>query len=519
MEESPIRKTALFAPAVISGLLIVLAFPRFDLWPLAWIGLVPFLLSLWGKQPGAAFRTGYVLGLVYFFGTLYWVYHSINHFGGLSLIPSVAIVLLLCAYLSLYPAAFAFIYALMINRTKLPASLVAPVFWLVLEFIRSYALTGFPWSSLGYSQYRFLPIIQVADVTGIYGVSFIVVAVNAAIADIVLLKKRLRDMPLYPTSVSIGAVISVVLIVLVSLGYGLWRLGQQRPGTDITVSVVQGNIAQDRKWEPAFQREVLDTYYGLSGEAAKASPQLIVWPETAVPFIFNYDTGLAEELTAFQRGLGAHLLFGSVLLKERTKEKTLLSNSAVLLDTTGKAIYIYDKIHLVPFGEYVPLRSVLFFVDKMVAGIGDYIGGASYLRAGTEFGSFGTLICYEIVFPGMVRKFYTGGGDFMVTMTNDAWFGRTAGPYQHFSMAVFRAVENRKPVVRAANTGVSGFIDSSGRIRAATPLFQRKVITDTVRTDATMTFYTKYGDLFAFLCIVVAVVLLINIRLRRYMHG
>ena len=170
---------------------------------------------------------------------------------------------------------------------------------------------------------------------------------------------------------------------------------------------------------------------------------------------------------------------------------------------------------MVPFGEYVPLRRLLFFVDKLVTGIGDYAPGDAYVKAGTEFGEFGTMICYEIIFPGQVRKFFTRGGDMIVTITNDAWFGKTAGPYQHFVMAVFRAIENRKPVVRAANTGVSGFIDSNGRILARTPLFKRMVLHHVIRTDRTMTFYTKYGDLFSFMCLVVFIILSINVRIWR----
>jgi apolipoprotein N-acyltransferase len=192
-----------------------------------------------------------------------------------------------------------------------------------------------------------------------------------------------------------------------------------------------------------------------------------------------------------------------------------LTNSAVLLDREGNKAAVYDKIHLVPFGEYVPLRKVLFFVDKLVVGIGDYIPGTQYLQADTEVGRFSTLICYEVIFPGMVRKFFVRGGDFMVTITNDAWFGYTAGPYQHFSMAVFRAIENRKPVVRAANTGISGFIDSNGRVLMRSGLFDRQVLTDTLKTDTSMTFYTKFGDIFSFFCIVISIILLVNLVPRR----
>ncbi|MEJ2697791.1 MAG: apolipoprotein N-acyltransferase, partial [Candidatus Sulfobium sp.] len=221
------------------------------------------------------------------------------------------------------------------------------------------------------------------------------------------------------------------------------------------------------------------------------------------------------KLTDFEKGLGSDLLFGTVLVKQRSAEKVLLSNSAVLLDKEGKTIYEYDKIHMVPFGEYVPLRSILFFINKLVTGIGDYVPGKEYVKAKTGFGSFATLICYEVIFPGLVRKFYTDGGDFIVNITNDAWFGDTAGPYQHFSMAVFRAIENRKPLIRAANTGISGFIDSSGRMLFSTPIFRRLVLTEKVKTDSTMTFYTRYGDLFSYLCMVLSIIMVINIRFWR----
>jgi apolipoprotein N-acyltransferase len=510
-----VKKGRKYLPAIASGILIALAFPVFDLNFLAWVAFVPLLLSLWGKSGKESFTLGYVFGIVYFFGTLYWIYHSINYYGGVSFPASVSVVLLLCLYLGLYPALFSYLFSAMLRKTKLPALFIAPVIWVVLEFLRSYAFTGFPWSSIGYSQYRFMPVIQVSDITGVYGISFLVLAVNGAVADVLLLKKRLKEMPLFPVSFTYAGFVSLVLVLVVSLGYGMWRLGQERKGHPITVSVVQGDIEQDMKWEPRYQQEVLDTYFALSKAAAASSPQLIVWPETAAPFLFGTDKGNTEKLIDFEKTLGSDLLFGSVMVKEASKDKVLLSNSAVLLDREGKTVYTYDKIHLVPFGEYVPLRSVLFFVDKLVTGIGDYMPGQEYLRAETGFGSFGTLICYEVIFPGLVRKFYTGGGDFIVNITNDAWFGKTSGPYQHFSMAVFRAVENRKPLIRAANTGISGFIDSDGRIVAKTRLFQRLALTDTVKTDSTLTFYTKYGDLFSYLCIVLFIILSINVKVWR----
>ncbi len=500
-----------YAPAFISGILLVLCYPTVDLFLIAWMALVPFLLSLYDKGPKEAFKAGLVLGIPYFFGTLYWIYHSINHYGGVSLISSIAIVILLCLYLSLYMGIFAFCFSVTIKKTKLPALLIAPVFWVVLEFLRSYIFTGFPWSSIGYTQYKFLTVIQIADITGIYGVSFLVVAVNGALADVFLLKRRTKDMPLFPLSQTVIGFAVLFLFITSAVVYGQIRLREERPGKQLRVAIIQGNIEQDKKWEPSYQDEVIGIYKDLSLKAASSSPSLIVWPETAVPFLFRADRGYTQELIDFQSRLKAYLLFGSVMTKGKEDERYLLSNSAVLLDDNGTVSYIYDKIHLVPFGEYVPLQKLLFFINKLVVGIGDYASGDSYLKATTPYGDFAALICYEIIFPGLVRKFYSNGGDFMVNITNDAWFGRTTGPYQHFSMAVFRAVENRKPVIRAANTGISGFIDSNGRILSRTNLFQRAVLDEEIKTDATRSFYSKYGDLFSYIWIIFSLVLLVNI--------
>jgi len=407
------------------------------------------------------------------------------------------------------------LFARIYRGTKLPALFIAPVLWVTLEFSRSYVLTGFPWSSIGYSQYRLLPLIKIADISGIYGVSFLVLAVNGALTDLLLIRRRLNTMPLFPLSFTFTGIASLLLLLAATLGYGMFRLSEQRPGAQVAVGVIQGNIEQDRKWEPAFQNEVMDTYEKLSQDALSAHPVLLVWPETAVPFYFSYDSLNSDRLVQFQKTTGAYLLFGSVMVRSRTRDRTELTNSVILLDREGKKTFSYDKIHLVPFGEYVPLRSVLFFIDKLVEGIGDYVPGRQYVRAETEFGSFGTVVCYEVIFPGLVRKFFINGGDIIITITNDAWFGRTAGPYQHFSMAVFRAIENRKPLIRAANTGISGFIDSNGRIQTATGLFTRQALTENVTTDSTRTFYTRYGDLFSYLCIIISIVLSIDIYSRR----
>jgi apolipoprotein N-acyltransferase len=383
--------------------------------------------------------------------------------------------------------------------------------------MRAYFLTGFPWSSLGYSQHNFLSLIQISDITGVYGISFLLVAVNGAIADFFLMKIKKRDRPLYSAVPTISGLIFLSLILIFCFFYGTYKLSQQKNGPIVKVSVIQGNIEQDKKWEPLYQKEVVDTYKELSLMASKNNPDLIVWPETAVPFYFGKDLFWTSYLLNFQRNLNSYLLFGSVLVKEKKEDNSSLfyTNSAVLLDKNGNISYVYDKIHLVPFGEYVPLRNLLFFIEKITYGIGDYTSGQNYVSAVTPFGNFGTLICYEIIFPGLVRKFFVKEGDFIVTITNDAWFGDTPGPYQHFSMAVFRAIENRKPVIRAANTGISGFIDSSGRVISHSNLFEKSILTETIKTDRSKTFYTRYGDLFSYLCFVCVVLIIINGKKRR----
>ena len=506
-----------YGPALLSGLLLFLSFPKVELGPLAWIALVPLLIFLYDKDHWTAFKSGFYCGLVYFFGTLYWIYHSIHYYGGVPLVPSLLLVLVLCMYFSLYPAFFALLYAANMKRTDMPALIVAPLLWTTLEFLRSYVLGGFPWSSLGYSQYTFLPIIQISDITGVYGVSFLIVAVNAALVDVLLFKRRYTERPLASLLPTTSGFVALALFIVFTLSYGAYRLHQHRSGPVVKAAVIQGNIEQDKKWDPSYQQTVINVYKDLSFSAAREMPELIVWPETSVPFFFRTDKELTAYMVSFQRQMNSYLLFGSVLEKDR-KEGTKSSaarytNSAVLLDKNGTITYIYDKIHLVAFGEFVPLRRLLSFVD-LTGAIGDFVPGESYTKAVTPFGSFGTLICYEIIFPGMVRKFYTTGGDFIVTITNDAWFGMTPGPYQHFSMAVFRAIENRKPVIRAANTGISGFIDSCGRIIAKTDLFTRTYLVAGVKTDRTLSPYTKYGDIFSYLNIIGTLLLLIRKRNR-----
>ncbi|MBI3596500.1 MAG: apolipoprotein N-acyltransferase [Nitrospirae bacterium] len=503
--------------AFLGGVLCFLSFPRYDLEALAWIALVPLFLALENLTVRKSFGLGWATGTIYFLGTVHWVTNTMIRYGKLPAVVSYPIMLLFVVYLGLYVAAFAALFVFLRRRTTFPATLSAPVLWVSLELLRTYALTGFPWAALGYSQYLALPVIQIADTTGVYGVSFLIVLVNVAVAEGVLALRvpRFRAAAWRPVAT---ALVAVALV----LGYGAWRLSQDRlshPPT-LRVGVVQANIPQDKKWDAQFRQETINRYERLSGALASQSVQLIVWPEAAMPFFFEEDPAFRQQVVETVREDRVPLLFGSPAVTTIGRQLRMF-NSAYFLSADGRVLGRYDKMHLVPFGEYVPLSTVLFFVDKMAEGIGDFLPGNDYTvmtlplidepqqRAQASAPpKMATVICFEVIFPDLVRRFVKQGAQFMTTITNDAWFGDSSAPYQHFSMVVLRAVENRVPFARAANTGVSGFIDRTGRIQEASRIFVEAARADVLRLRTQTTFYTRYGDVFAYACGIIALLMI-----------
>ncbi len=285
--------------------------------------------------------------------------------------------------------------------------------------------------------------------------------------------------------------------------YGLMRLElyEKQSAKTLTVALVQGNIAQDVKWEPAFLDKTMQIYSRLTLDTAAEKPDLVVWPEAATPFYFQHEAKYQEMVAGIMKRVGAYLLLGSPAWDQSGGEAKFF-NSAFLISPEGQIRGRYDKIHLVPYGEYVPLKQLFPFIEKMVVGIGDFSSGNEAKTLQLPSGSFGTLICYEIIFPDLVRRFAEKGAGFLVNITNDAWFGRTAAPYQHLSMAALRAVENRRCIARAANTGVSAIIDASGRIVRQTKIFTPADLTGIISIYEEKTFYTRYGDIFARLCLI-----------------
>jgi apolipoprotein N-acyltransferase len=487
-----------------SGILLLLSFPKFGSGLLAWFALTPLLFSLRTANPAEGFRLGFFSGLVAHVGILYWIVHVVVQYGDLPLSAGLLAMLLLCSYLSVYTAVFAMGVVWFHSRGVRPF-FSAPPLWTVLEFFRSHLLTGFPWENLAYSQYLHGNLIQLADWTGIYGITFAIVLANALWADCFAERDRKRLL--------LTEGLAVIALIAAMVGYGHFRIldleNDLRGAAGFPVTLVQGNIDQSVKWDPRYQEETLEIYRFLTLREKAGEGGLIVWPETAAPFYFQQLGPLRERVVSVARTAGGELLFGSPSY-EKANGRIGYRNSAFLLGPDGVPSGRYDKVHLVPYGEYVPLRTIFPFIGKLVAGVGDFQAGEGFHPLVGEGQKLGVLICYEGIFPEAARAYKRGGATLLVNITNDAWFGRTSAPYQHLSMTVFRAVETRLHLVRAANTGISAIIDPTGRILSRTHIFERTVLKGEVKIIDEKTFYAAYGDWFVGLCGMVLLILSIS---------
>ncbi len=483
----------------ISGLLLVLSFPKSEFSGLAFIAILPLLYTLnRPRRKVPALVCGVITGFIFSIGGLYWLTITMENYGGVPRVISLILLVIFSFYLSLYVGLFAW-GTVRVGKAGIPLMVSAPLLWVALEYARGHLLTGFPWNLFGYTQYKNLLLIQISDVTAVYGVSFLLVLINAAFTQMLVTLKNLR---------SFRELLAPILTLLISVGltvsYGVYRINEihaAQPERSIKVGVVQGNIEQDQKWDPRFRDKILAIHTRLARMAAEEQPDLILWPEASVPFYFMVDREFQSKLLTLIDDIGIDLLFGSpdYILKDGER---LFFNSVFLVSPGAELRGRYDKIHLVPFGEYVPLRKALFFVRPIIDQIGDMTPGRKVSLMQTAKGTCGTPICYEVILPDLVRRFVLAGADFIATLTNDNWFGQSSAPYQHFSMAVFRAVENRVPLVRSANSGISGVVAADGRILKKTGIFEESVFTERITfLERSKTFYTRFGDIFAFLCI------------------
>ena len=475
---------------LISTILLVLSFPRFDLEYLAWVALVPLFLAIEKKPAGEAGRLSFCSGFIFWLVLLFW----------LRLVTAIGLVLL-AGYLAIYFFLWASGIKFIQKKTNVSLVIISPVLWVSLEWLRGWLFTGFPWLPLGNSQYLNLPLIQMAAITGVYGLSFLIVAVNAVLAEIFLQIKKGGIPGLKTQWVNFSI---IVFICLICFGYGKKVLGEDEgiQGT-LDVAVIQGNIAQGIKWDVAYEDYNREVFQSLTEEAASNRPDLIVWPETAVTVSLPQDLEWHNTLSFLAEASGSFLLTGSLYYSTGGNE---YFNSAFLISPQGEIVNRYDKIHLVPFGEYVPRKDYFpWFFERVFHEVSDYTPGREEVIFKIPAGNFNVLICFEDVFPNMVRQFVKKGSELLINITNDVWFGKSSAPFQHLAMGALRAVENHRYLVCCANTGISAFISPRGEIlgrvedNSGCPLWVRGFLIQKVGMLGKLTFYTRFGDWFVYL--------------------
>jgi apolipoprotein N-acyltransferase len=438
---------------------------------------------------------------VYFGGTLYWISRVMVVYGGLTPWSAVPVNIALVAYLALFPALFAVVVRRLTMVHGPVAVMMAPFVWVATELGRTHLFTGFPWVLLGYSQVTELPIAQLASLFGVYGVSALVASGRPAAAP----RGRPRRRP--PRLVAVTAVGAVLLA---TGAWGSRRVARgelTRTGAALTVGIVQADIDQAEKWDAARAASIFQDYLRLTRQAIARGARFVVWPESSAPFYFEQDRLGADQISTIAREARVPILVGSDQIEAGPPPKYY--NAAFLVGADGRVAAVYRKMHLVPFGEYVPLKSVFFFAAPLVQAVSDFSPGGAAVLLPVDGHLVSTAICYEIVYPGLVRRFVRRGSELLTTITNDAWFGRTSAPYQHFAQASMRAIEEGRYLVRSANTGISGVVDPYGRVLEQSALFTPSVMLGTVRFLDGDTVYARIGDVLAYASVALTVLALL----------
>ncbi len=507
------------ALAIASGLALALAFPKLDLSLFAWAAFVPLFYAIEDEPLARVFGWAWLAGFAFYLGSLYWIPIPLHDFADVRMEFAIVPALLLAGVLALYSGCAVWCGAYVTRRLAIPIVVTMPIAWTAAEWLRSFFPVGFPWNLVGYAAYRHLELIQFAEFTGVYGVSALIVFFNTVVY-VVLFRRASNRLQ----AVSLGALTALLVILI---GFGSWRiqaLKRMAPRGEFRVAMVQGNIPQSLKWDPNFLPQSFKVYQDETAFAASRGADLVAWPEAAAAFFFQPedrypaefqgDEAYRDALLQLARTTGDPILFGAPTLAERDGQLGFY-NRAYLVSGAGQVVSHYDKIQLVPFGEYVPASAILgYFVNRVVHGIGDMIPGAEQTLFPLKGARLGILICYESVFPDLTRREVQRGADVLVNITNDAWYGRSSAPYQALAMAAVRCAETKVPMIRVANTGISAIITPTGEITARTPLFKRGTEIETVAWRPMRTVYTIVGDLFAEICFALAAIGIALGRLR-----
>ena len=477
-------------------------------WLLAWLAPALLVAGLRGLAPRRAARHGFLAGLVAHAAILHWIYVVTVVYGRAPVAVGVLAPVGLAAYMALFTAAFGAVLALLARRGLDSPPAVAAL-WAALDHGRHWILSGFPWGVIGYAQHENAWLLGLAPWTGVIGLSWVTALGGAALADLL---RALRGGGGRPRT-------ALGWLGAVALAHGLGGLSlllapdlPAGTGATVRIAVLQGDIDQGVKWSPAFADRTLEVYEDLTRRAVQEGARLVVWPETAVPGAIELDPALRERIAALARESRATLVVGGVGIEGRDRDFRFF-DSAFVFDPEGRLLDRYDKTHLVPFGEYVPLRGVLgLFVSAVARGIApDDVTAGPPPRAiripvpGGPVGGVtaGVPICYELLFPDLMRRFVRDGAGVLLAITNDAWYGRTGAPYQFLAITALRSAELRVWTARAANTGVSAFIDERGRVVEHTPIFQPGLLVRDVPLRPPPlggSFYARHGDVFAWAC-------------------
>jgi apolipoprotein N-acyltransferase len=514
---SHIHKSA-WLLVLLSAVLQILIFPLPNLYMLCWVAITPLLIALLRtRQPDTlqlragikllpakplqGFLLGYASGILWYAGTCYWIYSVMHQYGGVSTPVGIVILILFCLYLAIYHGLFGLLMSLVAGSrpVNLRVLLLSPVLWVAVELART-RITGFPWGLLGTTQVDNIPLARIASVTGVYGLSFEIMLVNAALAAAFLVPRDKRKRLLLAT-------VAAALILQAGSLVPVPALPADRAAVLVQANVP---ILEGADWTKQYFNDTLRDLTEISlASSGSPRPDLIVWPENPAPF-YSSDPLFRDAVSNLARQSNAWLLAGSIGIRNATatpNQPTEIYNSASLVSPNGDWLSRYDKIHLVPFGEYVPFKQIFSFAGGLTKEVGDFSRGTSRaaLDAGTKLGVF---ICYESIFPDDIRQFANNGAQVLVNISNDGWYGDSGAYAQHLKQSRMRAVENNRWLLLDTNTGVTAAIDPNGRIVASVPRKIRTALRAPYALVNTTTFYTRHGDWFAYACAIISVVAL-----------